>query len=216
MSLLVAILACSSDSEPSVSSTTAAEDSGTPPKSVSVDESLPVHVLLSQLEGDVSHYMALTSPNFADGETIPGKHACYGQNISPPMSWSDVPAGTKSFAILTFETDETASDFKGDWSQWVLFNISPDITDLPESLGKTVETSTVGAISGTNDKKRLDWYGPCPPFGPGSSHTYYFKLYALDIELDLIEGATKLDVVKSISGHILGYGEMMGTYRVKW
>lgn len=148
----------------------------------------------------------LTSSAFTEGSAIPAKYTCDGQDVSPPLKLSSVPAGAKSIALICDDPDAPV----GTWVHWVLYNIPATATDLPEGV-PTREAVLDGAKQGLNDFRRVGYGGPCPP--PGKPHRYYFKLYALDIELSLKPRATKKDVVGAMQGHILAEGQLMGTYK---
>ncbi len=150
--------------------------------------------------------MALTvlSAAFLAGAAIPRAHA-YGGG-SPPLSWSAVPAGTKSIAILCDDPDAPA----GDWVHWVLFNLPPDTRKLDAGVPKAARWPN-GAVQGTNDFGDTGYDGPSPP--PGRPHRYFFKVYALDTTLALDSRAQKKDVLRAMKGHVLAEGQLMGTYR---
>lgn len=150
-------------------------------------------------EGGTTMSITLTSSAFDEGSTIPEKFTCEGPDVSPPLSWSGVPGDTQSLALIADDPDAPGQT----WVHWVLFNISPEKDGLEEGA------SDVGT-EGMNDFKRSGYGGPCPP--PGNPHRYFFKLYALDTELDLPADATKVDVVRAMEGHILAQGQLMGTY----
>ncbi|MGE5464333.1 MAG: YbhB/YbcL family Raf kinase inhibitor-like protein [Syntrophothermus sp.] len=148
----------------------------------------------------------LKSDAFVNGQSIPAKYSCIGKNISPDLTWSDPPAGTRSFALLVDDPDAPM----GTWVHWVLFNIPSDRRSLPEDLpvtGKNVDPNAI--YFGKNSSGNTRYDGPCPPSG---THRYYFRLYALDTILDLLPGATKEEVLKAMKGHILAQGELMGTF----
>lgn len=149
--------------------------------------------------------LELTSAAFAEGEAIPEKYTCDGQDISPPLSWSDPPEGTKSFALIVDDPDAPL----GTWVHWVLFNIPADRRSLPEDV-PAEETLSDGALHGQNGWKRLAYGGPCPP--SGSTHQYVFKLYALDTILDAEAGAKKNRILKAMEGHILAETRLTATY----
>lgn len=151
--------------------------------------------------------MAITikSTAFADGGMIPKKYTCDGSDISPPLSWDSVPGGTKSLALISDDPDAPA----GTWVHWVIFNLPADIKELTENIPPQ-QTLSNGAKQGKNDFGKIGYGGPCPP---GGTHRYYFKLYALDKEINLGAGATKADLLKAIAGHILGEGQLMGKYK---
>ncbi len=150
--------------------------------------------------------MQLTSTAFKEGEAIPDVHAHENKNLSPPLKWTDVPAGVKSLALICDDPDAP----RGTWVHWVLFNIPPDTRELPSSPAGKIDVP--GAIQGKNDFKKLGYGGPAPPSG---THRYYFKLYALDKVLDLKEGATKDELVKAMKDHIVAQGQLMGTFSAK-
>lgn len=148
----------------------------------------------------------ISSPAFQEGKPIPTQYTCDGEDLSPPLKWSKVPEGTKSLALISEDPDAPA----GIWVHWVLYNLPPTITELPEGM-PTQEVLPNGAKQGINDFKRIGYGGPCPP--PGKPHRYFFKLYALDTELDLKPGATKQELLRAMEGHILAEGQLMGTYQ---
>lgn len=146
----------------------------------------------------------LISSVFKEGETIPVKHTCDGKDVSPPLSWSGAPEGTKSFALICDDPDAPM----GTWVHWVIYNIPDSVTSLPE--GVPTNKSVMGdALQGITDFRRIGYGGPCPP---GGTHRYYFKIYALDTILDLPAGATKGELLKAMEGHILAEGQLMGRY----
>jgi len=149
--------------------------------------------------------MELTSTAFKPGELIPAKHTCDGPDVSPPLSWSDPPAGTKSFALISDDPDAPM----GTWVHWVAWNIPGDARSLAENLPKK-DSLPDGTKQGTTDFRRIGYGGPCPPSG---THRYFFKLYALDTTLNLPASTTKKDLEKTMQGHILAQAELMGKYR---
>ena len=151
--------------------------------------------------------MTIQSPEFKEGATIPAKFTCDDIDISPPLEWSNVPIGTKVFALICDDPDAPA----GTWVHWVLFNIPGDLRKLPEHVPGT-ETLNNGARQGKTDFGSIGYGGPCPP---GGTHRYYFKIYALDSELDSKPGITKKELLKAMEGHILGEGQLMGRYKRK-
>lgn len=151
--------------------------------------------------------MEIKSPAFKEGELIPSKYTCDGPDISPPLEWSDAPAGTRSFALISDDPDAPV----GTWVHWVIFNIPANVNKLDEDVPKKDVLSN-GARQGRNDFGRIGYGGPCPP---GGTHRYYFKLYALDKELDLKAGSTKRDLLKAMEGHVLAEAYLMGKYKRK-
>lgn len=147
----------------------------------------------------------MKSTAFGEGGMIPKKYTCDGEDVSPPLSWGPVPGGTKSLALICDDPDAPM----GTWVHWVLFNLPPNIQELPENIPpqKMLEN---GAKHGITDFRRLGYGGPCPP---GGTHRYYFKLYALDTEINLDAGITKKQLLKAMEGHILAEGQLMGKYK---
>ena len=148
--------------------------------------------------------MEITSPAFSPGALIPPKHSCDGADVSPPLSFSGIPAGTRSLALISDDPDAPV----GTWVHWVAWNLPADARSLEEGVPKK-ETLASGAKQGTNDFGRAGYGGPCPPSG---THRYFFKLYALDTTLNLPATATKKDLEKAMQGHILAQAELMGKY----
>lgn len=149
--------------------------------------------------------MELKSNAFDEGGMIPAKYTCDAENVSPPLSWNSVPDGTKSLALVCDDPDAPV----GTWVHWVLFNLPPDSSGLPEHVPPQKELSN-GARQGSNDFRKIGYGGPCPP---GGTHRYFFKLYALDTVLDLQAGNTKAALERAMQGQILAEARLMGTYR---
>ncbi|MCK4357577.1 MAG: YbhB/YbcL family Raf kinase inhibitor-like protein [Candidatus Cloacimonetes bacterium] len=141
----------------------------------------------------------IASTAFAEGEMIPRKYTCDGDDISPPLQISDVPENTKSLALIMDDPDAPV----GVWDHWIVFNI-------PASISQISEGEEPQGTPGKNSWGRTGYGGPCPPSG---THRYFFKLYALDTMLDLEPGASKKKVLKAMEGHILAQGELMGKYK---
>ncbi|MFA9401501.1 MAG: YbhB/YbcL family Raf kinase inhibitor-like protein [Anaerolineales bacterium] len=146
----------------------------------------------------------LTSDVFLEGEPIPSKYACNGDDISPPLAWSGAPDNTNSFVLIMDDPDAPV----GMWVHWVLFNIPGNATVIDVGLPADAELPD-GSQQGTNSWGRVGYGGPCPPSGV---HRYFFKLHALDAPLALDESATKEEVLAAMEGHILIETELMGTY----
>lgn len=157
-----------------------------------------------RMEGG-SGNMEIESSAFKEGDTIPKKHTCEGEDVSPQLLWTAPPSETKSLVLICDDPDAPV----GTWVHWVLFGLSPDSKELPEGVPDG-ELVLGGAKHGRNDFGNLGYGGPCPP--PGPAHRYYFKLYAVDIEPPLKAGATKADVMQAIEGHILAEAQLMGRY----
>ncbi|MCS7285075.1 MAG: YbhB/YbcL family Raf kinase inhibitor-like protein [Hydrogenobacter thermophilus] len=151
--------------------------------------------------------MKVESPSFKNGEVIPQKYTCDGENVSPPIAWSGFPEGTKSFVLIVDDPDAPIGTF----THWVVYDIPPNIVSLKENFPKSKQVDNIK--QGINDFGRVGYGGPCPPPGHGY-HRYFFKVYALNVEsLGLPSGATKKEVESKMRGHILSEGQMMGRYR---
>ncbi len=160
---------------------------------------------IKQVEGGEKMGIKLISLAFSEGEMIPKKYTCDGQDVSPPLSWDSFPEGTKSFALISDDPDAPV----GTWIHWVIFNMPSGIKKLDENI-PSQKTLSNDMKQGTNDFRRIGYGGPCPP---GGTHRYYFKIYALDTMLDLDAGATKDQLLKAMESHILDEGKLMGKYK---
>ena len=150
--------------------------------------------------------MRIVSTAFSHEGAIPAHYTCEGKDVSPPMSWSDVPPGTKSLALIVDDPDAPdPSAPKMTWVHWVLYNLPPTTDGLPENA----KTLPQGTQEGTNDWSRTGYGGPCPPVG---RHRYFHKLYALDVVLRDLEQPTKAQVEAAMEGHVLAQAELVGTY----
>jgi Raf kinase inhibitor-like YbhB/YbcL family protein len=147
--------------------------------------------------------MKLESPAFEHGGKIPSKHTCDGENTNPPLTISDVPSEAKSLVLIMDDPDVPKTIREdGMWDHWVVFNIPPDVREIKE--GEEPE-GVHGAGTGGNE----DYFGPCPP---DREHRYFFKLYALDANLDLPGKARKQQVEEAMGGHLIVQAELMGLY----
>ena len=148
----------------------------------------------------------LSSEAFKDGEEIPAAHTCdRHQGTSPPLAWTEPPAGTQSFALIMDDPDAPGGTF----THWVLFDLPAATRALEADVG-TPEQPPVGGAQGGNDAGGVGYTGPCPP--PGDPHGYQFRLYALDGPVNLDPGAKKQEVLDAIEGHILAEAELVGRY----
>ncbi len=150
--------------------------------------------------------MQLTSAAFTAGQPIPVKYTADALDISPPLAWTNTPPGAKSLVLIADDPDAPA----GTWVHWVIYDLPPDSAMLAEDQLKVPQLRN-GAKQGLNDFKQTGYGGPSPP--PGKAHRYFFKLYALDAMTGLPPGATKADLLKAMNGHVLGEGQLMGTYQ---
>lgn len=160
----------------------------------------------SQQQGGRAMAFALSTTAFADGGAIPIRYTCDAADLSPALSWKDVPQGTRTLALIADDPDAPA----GTWTHWILWNIPPQASILPEGV-PPVETLDNGARQGRNDFRRLGYGGPCPP--PGKPHRYFFKLYALNARLDLKPGAARGELEEAMKGHIVAQAVWIGTYK---
>ncbi|MCS6912945.1 MAG: YbhB/YbcL family Raf kinase inhibitor-like protein [Myxococcales bacterium] len=153
--------------------------------------------------------LTIRSEAFSHQGSIPTVYTCEGRDISPPLRFEGVPAGTKSLVLIVDDPD--APDPKAPkmtWVHWVLYNIPPDTPGLPEGVAPTALPP--GTRQGKNDWKRTGYGGPCPPIG---RHRYFHKLYALDTVLPDLGEPTKAQLEKAMEGHVLARAELVGTYQ---
>jgi len=156
----------------------------------------------------------LTSPDISNGKKIAAAQVfnsfgCSGNNVSPALSWSNPPAGTKSFALLAYDPDAPTGS---GWWHWVAYNIPADVTSLPAGAGDPKKNlMPPNAVQGRTDFGTPGYGGPCPP--PGKAHRYYFRLYALKVpKLEVPADATAALVGFSVNANSLGKAEIMGLY----
>ena len=143
--------------------------------------------------------MKLTSPAFAHNEAIPSEFTCDSSDLSPPLSISDVPSNAKSLVLISDDPDAPV----GTWDHWIVLNIPPSTNEISKG------TEPQGT-PGKNSWGRTGYGGPCPPSG---THRYFFKLYALDIILNLPAGSTKKQIEAAMQNHILAKAELIGLYK---
>jgi len=151
--------------------------------------------------------MNITSSAFAQNGAIPKKYTCDGGDTSPPVAWSDVPAGAKSLALIVDDPDapDPAAP-RMTWVHWVLYNLPPSSGGLAEG----VKNLPAGTAEGMNDWQRTGYGGPCPPVG---RHRYFHKLYALDTVLQGLKKPGKAALEKAMQGHVIARAELIGTYQ---
>ncbi len=155
-------------------------------------------------EGDSTPMFDLISSDFSAGSAIPSAHTCDGGNVSPALSWSGAPEATISYALIVDDPDAPGGTFV----HWVLGGIPATTQELPRGLATLPE----GAFNGKNDTGETGYFGPCPPSG---KHRYYFRLYALDKQLQGMNQPTKKQLLNAMDGHVLAIGTLMGTYAAK-
>ncbi|MGH9321248.1 MAG: YbhB/YbcL family Raf kinase inhibitor-like protein [Vicinamibacteria bacterium] len=140
---------------------------------------------------------------------IPRRYTCEGDDVSPPLSWTDPPAGALSFALIVEDPDAPDPEApKMTWTHWALYNLPADARELEE--GVAPERLPEESLQGRNDWKRPDYGGPCPPIG---RHRYFHRLYALDVMLPDLKGPTRAKLLEAMEGHIVGGAELIGTYQ---
>ena len=155
---------------------------------------------------DTVQKLTVASSAFEHEGMIPEIYTGDGDDISPALSWSGTPEETKSFVLISDDPDAPM----GDWVHWVVYNIPGSVTALPEAVAKK-EVLDNGTKQGVSSFHSIGYGGPCPPSG---THRYFFKVYALDITLDLNPAnTTKATVLQAIENHVLAYGELMGKYQ---
>ncbi|MDR3634881.1 MAG: YbhB/YbcL family Raf kinase inhibitor-like protein [Isosphaeraceae bacterium] len=154
--------------------------------------------------------ITVKSTAFDEGQAIPKRYTGDGEDLSPPLSWSQLPAGTKSLALVVDDPDAPRAD---PWVHWLIYRIPAEATGLKEGVPQKEQLAEpAGALQGKNSWGTAGYRGPAPPKGHGTHH-YHFKLYALNLALDLKPGLEKHDLLNAISGHVLGHGELVGTYQ---
>lgn len=155
----------------------------------------------------------ITSLAFTHGQPIPKKHTGEGADVSPPLSWSNLPANTKEFALICDDPDAP----NGDWVHWVIYKIPAGAKGLSEGVPRKASLKEpAGALQGKNSwpaDEATGYRGPKPP--PGKVHHYYFRLYALDAPLQPKPDLGKKGLLEQIKGHIVGEGVLMGTYEIR-
>ena len=149
--------------------------------------------------------MQLTSPAYGQGDLIPRRFTCDGENISPEFSWRDAPKEAKSFVLTIHDPDAPGPE---GFAHWVVYNIAPTVSSVAPAVSKEGVVTGLG-MQGRNDSGKIGYTGPCPPSG---RHRYFARLYALRDRLELQPGATYAEVMAAIQGKIIAVAELMGTY----
>lgn len=193
VALLLSLLGCGSD---------AGESHGARPASGQ----------LASLSGEGKMTIQITSSAFVQGHPIPKKYTGEGVDVSPPLSWSAIPEGTKELALICDDPDAPQAE---PWVHWVIYKIPAEAKGLPEGVPrKSRLKEPPGAVQGKNSwppSEAIGYRGPYPP--PGGVHHYYFKLYALDVLLNEEPGLDKKALMEKIQPHVLAEGVLMGTYQ---
>lgn len=166
-------------------------------------------ILTVYAKEEVIRTMKLTSPAFENQGEIGKKYTCDGEDVSPKLSWSGVPAGTESFVLIVDDPDAPdPANPRMTWVHWVLYNIPAQTVSLPEDVAR--QNLPAGTLEGLNDWRRTGYGGPCPPIG---QHRYFHKLYALDVVLPDLNQPTKAQLEKAMQGHVISEAELIGLYR---
>ena len=150
--------------------------------------------------------LSLSSTAFKEGDRIPVKYTCDGEDISPPLVWGEPPHKIQTFALIVDDPDAPGGVF----THWVLFNVPGNVRQLGEGVPAQEQLQN-GTLQGKNDFGKVGYGGPCPPRGP--AHRYRFTVYALDKPLDLKPSASKKQLLDAMKGHILAQGQLLGTYQ---
>ena len=162
-------------------------------------------------------HLTVSSPAFAQNSLLPPRYSGEGQDVSPPIEWTEVPPAAKALALVVDDPDAPSPE---PWVHWVLYNISPREMRLPEAVPVKLNASGVddgaiivsAAMPGLNSWNKVGYKGPFPPIGHGLHH-YHFRLYALDAELSFVRLPTKRDLEIAMKGHVLAEGETIGVYQ---
>jgi hypothetical protein len=150
--------------------------------------------------------MKISSTDFTDQGSIPPNFTCEGANISPALSWTEIPKAAKSLVLAVDDPDAPI----GTWVHWIAYNIPIDAKGLPAGV-PTLESLPHGALQGRNSFRKIGYGGPCPPPGHGA-HRYFFRLYALDKILDIRPGSNRKELDDAMKGHIVSRAELMGRF----
>jgi len=154
--------------------------------------------------------MTVTSTAFENGQPVPRRHTGDGGDVSPPLSWSGLPAGTKELALLSEDPDAPQPE---PWVHWVIYKIPAEAGGLKEGIPRAEQVAEpAGAVQGKNSFAVVGYLGPAPPKGHGVHH-YHFRLYALDVKLDAKPGLDKAGLLRAIAGHVLAEADLVGTYK---
>ncbi len=167
------------------------------------------NVLVQSAEGGADMTLTLNSPSFAHQQDMPRRFSCDGEDVSPALSWSDIPSGTQSLVLIVDDPDapDPAAP-KMTWVHWLLYNLPPSVTALSENI--RADELPGGTLQGKNDWGRTGYGGPCPPIG---RHRYFHKLYALDIILPDLNHPDKAGLERAMHGHVIEQAELIGTYQ---
>ena len=143
----------------------------------------------------------MTSKSFSSGGQIPVEYTCDGKNVSPQLTWSSPPEGTKALVVIADDMDAS-----GGFTHWIVLNLPPDTLSLAEGI----DPATLGARVGQNDFKNIRYNGPCPPHG--DMHRYQYRVFAADYVLPLGDGAARAQIDAALAGHLLGAGSFAASF----
>ena len=155
--------------------------------------------LVNFIQAKGEENMKIKSPEFENGQNIPSKFTCEGEDVNPALTIEDIPEGTKSLSLIVDDPDAPV----GLWVHWVVFDIPP---------ASRMKENNIPGKQGINSSRGMNYHGPCPPSG---THRYFFKIYALDTVLNLKEGISKAQLENAMQGHILDKAELVGLYKRK-
>ena len=150
--------------------------------------------------------LELRSVAFEEGAMMPSRYTCDGDDVSPPLAWTDVPDAAASLALIM----EDVNSVKGVWSHWVVYDIPTEVNAFADRIPPAA-TLPSGGFQGRNDFDDVGYGGPCP--SDGKEHRYVFRLYALDMRLQLGAGATRVQVLSAVEGHVIERGEREARYQ---
>ncbi len=154
--------------------------------------------------------LTVTTQAFANNTAIPKRYTGDGEDVSPPLSWTGIPNGTKELALIVDDPDAPSAE---PWVHWVIYKIPGTSAGLPENIAKTAAPpQPAGTLQGKNSWGRIGYGGPAPPGGHGVHH-YHFKLFALDAALNVGSGLEKTQLQDAMQSHIVAQGELIGTYQ---
>lgn len=171
---------------------------------------VPCVFLLAACTSPLPIAMNISSPAFTHNSSIPAQYTCDGANVSPPLAVSGAPQGTQSLVLIHDDPDAPMGTLRQGseqaWVHWLLWNIDPQTREIPEG------GVPAGAVEGTTSFRKTGYGGPCPPSG---THRYFFKLYALDVMLDLPPTAHIEQLEAAMAGHVIAQAELIGLYTRK-
>lgn len=175
------------------------------------DDDVPLEDITS-VDEPVPETITVSSEAFAEGDSVPVRYTCEGDDISPPLRWQGAPPGTVSFVVIVDDPDAPGRTFL----HWLVYAIPGDVTALPEAVPPVVEDEEPPEgdrpfRQGVNDFGDRAYGGPCPPRGD-RPHRYRFQVLAIDQEVEVSDGAPIATVMEAIEGHVLAKGTLTATF----